>query len=192
MTGWIDFAIDRIERLFMKPQHRALMEVVAPDGGIIDHFDGRTLNPGHAGVCVVPDGGRPPPRAARLIELGTTILDWMWERGWDQQFGGIFYFRDLRDLPVQEYWHDMKFWWPHNEAEIATLMAWKLTGRQKYADWHRLVHDWSFKHFPDPEHGEWYGYLHRDGSVSTRLKGNMWKGLFHLPRMLMVCGKLAE
>ncbi|QOV88853.1 AGE family epimerase/isomerase [Humisphaera borealis] len=193
MTGWIDFAIDRIERLFMKPQHRALMEVVAPDGGIIDHFDGRTLNPGHALECAwfLMEEGR-HRGAARLIELGTTILDWMWERGWDQQFGGIFYFRDLRDLPVQEYWHDMKFWWPHNEAEIATLMAWKLTGRQKYADWHRLVHDWSFKHFPDPEHGEWYGYLHRDGSVSTRLKGNMWKGLFHLPRMLMVCGKLAE
>jgi len=60
----------------------------------------------------------------------------------------------------------MKFWWPHNEAIIATLLAWKLTGKKKYADMHKLVHDWSFKHFPDPVHGEWYGYLHRDGSVS--------------------------
>jgi mannose/cellobiose epimerase-like protein (N-acyl-D-glucosamine 2-epimerase family) len=35
--------------------------------------------------------------------------------------------------------------------------------------------------------GEWFGYLHRDGSVSTTLKGNMWKGFFHLPRMQWYC-----
>ena len=73
----------------------------------------------------------------RLIRLGCTILDWMWERGWDEEYGGMFYFRDLRGLPVQEYWHDMKFWWPHNEAIIATLLAWTLTGDAQYARWHQ-------------------------------------------------------
>ena len=24
--------------------------------------------------------------------------------------------------------------------------------------------------FPDPEHGEWFGYLHRDGSISSTLE----------------------
>jgi len=48
---------------------------------------------------------------------------------------------------------------------------------------HRLVHDWSYAHFPDREHGEWYGYLHRDGRVSVPLKGNLWKSFFHHPRM---------
>jgi N-acylglucosamine 2-epimerase len=85
---------------------------------------------------------------------------------------------------VQEYWHDMKFWWPHNEAIIATLLAAKLTGDSRYTEMHRLMHDWSFRHFPDPEHGEWYGYLHRDGRISSRAKGTMYKGPFHLPRML--------
>jgi N-acylglucosamine 2-epimerase len=126
----------------------------------------------------------------RLIRLGLTILDWMWPRGWDDEHGGLFYFRDLRGLPVQEYWHDMKFWWPHCEAVIATLLAWTLTGDAKYAGWHRQVHDWSFRHFPDPEFGEWYGYLHRDGRVSVRLKGNTWKGPYHLPRMLWYCRRL--
>jgi N-acylglucosamine 2-epimerase len=37
--------------------------------------------------------------------------------------------------------------------------------------------------FPDPAHGEWFGYAHRDGRISTPLKGNLWKGPFHLPRM---------
>jgi N-acylglucosamine 2-epimerase len=189
-TEWIDASIAVIERDFMKPEHEALMEIVAPDGSVIDHFDGRTLNPGHAIECawfILHEGQfRHDPR---LIRTGLTILDWMWKRGWDEECGGLFYFRDLRGLPVQEYWHDMKFWWPHNEAIIATLLAWTLTGDAKYARWHQMVHDWSFAHFPDTECGEWYGYLHRDGSVSARLKGNMWKGPFHLPRMLWYCGQ---
>ncbi|MBI5685237.1 MAG: AGE family epimerase/isomerase [Verrucomicrobia bacterium] len=187
-TEWIDRSIAEIERDFMKPDHEALMEVVAPDGGVIDHFDGRTLNPGHAieaAWFIMHEGKLRGDQ--RLVRIGLTILGWMWARGWDEEFGGIYYFRDLRGLPVQEYWHDMKFWWPHNEAIIATLLAWALTGDAKYARWHQMAHDWSFAHFPDPEHGEWYGYLHRDGSVSSRLKGGMWKGPFHLPRMLWYC-----
>lgn len=187
-TEWIDRSIAEIERDFMKPEHAALMELVAPDGGVIDHFDGRTLNPGHAieAAWFIAHEGK-LRGDQRLVRIGCTILDWMWARGWDEECGGIYYFRDLRGLPVQEYWHDMKFWWPHNEAIIATLLAWTLTGDAKYARWHRMAHDWSFAHFPDPEHGEWYGYLHRDGSVSSRLKGGMWKGPFHLPRMLWYC-----
>ena len=78
-------------------------------------------------------------------------------------------------------------WWPRNEAIIATLLAWLLTGDGRYAAWHQQVHDWSHDHFRDPDHGEWYGYLHRDGRVSVPLKGNLWKSFFHLPRMQWYC-----
>jgi N-acylglucosamine 2-epimerase len=61
------------------------------------------------------------------------------ERRPDAEHGGLFYFRDLKDWPVQEYWHDMKFWWPHCDTIIATLLAWTLTGDEKYAKWHRDV-----------------------------------------------------
>jgi N-acylglucosamine 2-epimerase len=187
-SEWINFSIDEIERYFLKPDLEVLMEVVGENGEILDHFDGRTLNPGHAieAAWFIMHEGK-LRQDQRLVRLGLQILDWMWKRGWDAEFGGLFYFRDLKGLPVQEYWHDMKFWWPHNEAIIATLLAWSLTGDRKYAQWHQTVHDWSFKHFSDPEFGEWYGYLHRDGSVSVPLKGNMWKGPFHLPRMLWYC-----
>ncbi len=86
----------------------------------------------------------------------------------------------------------MKFWWPHNEAIIATLLAWSLTGDAKYARWHEAVHDWSYAHFPDREHGEWFGYLHRDGRRSVDLKGNLWKGPFHLPRMQLECWRILQ
>ena len=192
-TEWIDVSIAEIERDFLKPDLQALMEMVAPDGRVIDHLDGRTLNPGHAIECawfVMHEGERRGDK--KLIQLGTRILDWMWARGWDEECGGIFYFCDVFNKPVQEYWHDMKFWWPHNEAIIATLLAWQLTGEEKYARWHKLVHDWSFQHFSDPEFGEWYGYLHRDGSVSQRAKGNLYKGPFHLPRMLWYGSRIAK
>jgi N-acylglucosamine 2-epimerase len=192
-SEWIDWAIDSIEKYFVKSDLGVVMEVVGLNGEIIDHFDGRQLNPGHAIECawfIMHEGKL--RNEQRLIGLGLCMLEWMWKRGWDEEYGGLFYFRDLHNLPVQEYWHDMKFWWPHCEAIIAASLAWSLTKDDKYARWHELVHDWSFKHFPDPEYGEWYGYLHRDGLISTHLKGNMWKGPFHLPRMLWYCWQLLE
>jgi len=190
-TEWIDAWITEIERDFLKHDWKVLLETVAPDGGFIDHFDGRMINPGHAieaAWFIMHEGRRRGDRAK--MQLGLTILDWMWERGWDPEYGGLFYFRDVRGLPVQEYWHDMKFWWPHAEAMIATLLAWRIDGGEIWRQRHDLVRGWSFRHFSDPAYGEWYGYLHRDGSPSVTLKGNMWKGPFHLPRALWYCWRL--
>ncbi|HEY1081942.1 MAG TPA: AGE family epimerase/isomerase [Prosthecobacter sp.] len=193
LTEWVDLFILDIQRLFYKPELEVLMETVAPDGSILDHMEGRILNPGHAIECAwfILHEGRLRHEPA-YIRLGLQILDCMWKRGWDEGMGGLFYYRDVHHRPVQEYWHDMKFWWPHNEAVIATLLAYEVSGDLKYAAMHQQVHDWSFAHFPDAEHGEWYGYLHRDGSVSQRAKGNMFKGPFHLPRMLWYCTRLLE
>jgi N-acylglucosamine 2-epimerase len=191
---WIDRAIDEIRRDFVKPELEVVMETVGLDGEIIDHFDGRTLNPGHAletAWFILAEAWH-RDRETELTRLGTSMVDWMWRRGWDEEHGGLLYFRDLRGLPVQEYWHDMKFWWPQTEAIIATLMAYRATGESRYAEWHRQVHDWAYRHFPDPEHGEWFGYLHRDGRRSVTLKGNLWKGPFHLPRMQLVCWQMLE
>jgi N-acylglucosamine 2-epimerase len=191
LQSWIDQCIDEIERLFVKRDLGAVMESVSPTGQVIDHFDGRLLNPGHAieGAWFIMLEGK-IRGDDRLIRLGCDMLDFMWHRGWDREYGGLYYFRDAYDKPVQEHWHDMKFWWPHNETIIATLMAFVLTGEEKYAQWHQMVYDWSFQHFADPIHGEWFGYLHRDGSVASTTKGNLWKSCFHLPRMQFVCWQL--
>ena len=169
------------------------METVGLHGEIVDHFDGRLLNPGHAieGAWFIMHEGKLRGDSA-MIGTGLQMLDWMWQRGWDQLHGGLLYFVGIDGKPVQEYWHDMKFWWPHNEAIIATLMGWRLTGKAKYAAWHSQVHDWSYKYFPDHQHGEWYGYLHRDGKLSSPLKGNLWKGPFHLPRMQLLCWNMLQ
>lgn len=193
-NGVIDASIAEIERDFMRPEFRCLLETVGPEGEFYDTFEGRQVNPGHsieAGWFILEEARR-RGNDERLIRLGTTIVDWAMEMGWDDQHGGILYFRDAKGLPPTEYWHDMKFWWPHNEAIIATLLAHVMTGEEKYARWHEMVHNWAYARFPDPLHGEWFGYLHRDGSVSTPVKGTMWKGPFHLPRMQWYCYKLLE
>ena len=181
---WISKWIHEIETYFVKDDIQCVMEQVAPDGSIIDHIDGRTLNPGHAmeGAWFILHEAKHRNNDPELIHLGCRMLDYMWERGWDPQYGGLFYFRDVHDKPVQEYWHDMKFWWPHDEALIATLMAYRMTRNEKYLTWHEMLREWSFRHFQDPEKGEWFGYLHRDGTPSNTLKGSLWKSFFHHPR----------
>jgi N-acylglucosamine 2-epimerase len=193
-TRLIDETIDYIDRFFVNREHRCVFEVSGPNGELIDHFDGRLLTPGHGieAAWFILHEALLRNRDSKLTELGCTILDWMWEIGWDKEYGAIIYFKDAKGLPVTEYWHDMKFWWPQNEAIIATLLAYYLTGEDKYARWHAMAHDWAHEKFPDTEFGEWFGYLHRDGRLSSPLKGNMFKGPFHIPRMQLYCWQLLE
>ena len=192
--AWIDSCIDEVERDFCKPEHGAVLENVSPTGEIIDHFDGRLLNPGHAieMAWFILHEARQRKDDPRLVKLGVSMLDWMWERGWDQEYGGLYSFCDLQGLPPQELVHQMKYWWPHNEAIIATLLAYRLTGEEYQAERFKQVHAWAHEHFADPEYGEWFGYLNRDGTRSTDLKGNHWKGPFHLPRMQWYVSRLSS
>lgn len=186
--------ITEIETYFVKDDIKCVMEQVGPDGSIIDHIDGRTLNPGHAieGAWFILHEAKYRNNDPRLIELGCKMLDYMWERGWDKEHGGILYFRDVYGKPVQEYWQDMKFWWPQNEAIIATLLAYSMTGNEKYAKWHKMIHDYAYGKFHDKENGEWFGYLHKDGTIAQTAKGNLFKGPFHLPRQEWYCLQLLD
>lgn len=185
IDGWIR----EVESDFVKHDIECVMEQVSPSGEIIDHIDGRTLNPGHAIECAwfILHEAKYRNNDPHLVELGCKMLDYMWERGWDKEYGGILYFRDVYHKPVQEYWQDMKFWWPHNETIIATLLAYTITKNEKYAKWHKMVHDYAYQHFHDKENGEWFGYLHRDGTIAQTAKGNLYKGPFHLPRQEWYC-----
>lgn len=182
----IDESVHALRTYFMHPEFKALLETVGPNGEFIDTLSGRTINPGH---CIETawflfDVAEARGGDKELTDLALTILDWSWDWGWDERYGGIINFRDCKNLPSQDYAQDMKFWWPQTEAIIATLYAYKLTGNERYLKMHRMISDWTYAHFPDSEYGEWYGYLHRDGSVAQPAKGNLFKGPFHIPRMM--------
>ena len=172
---------------FMKPEFEALLEMVGPNGEFIDTINGRLINPGH---CIetawfLLEEAKHRGWDKELTQQALQILDWSWEWGWDKQYGGIINFRDCKNLPPQDYSQDMKFWWPQTEAIIATLYAYEATGDDKYLIWHKQISEWTYAHFPDAEYGEWYGYLHRDGTVAQPAKGNIFKGPFHIPRMMI-------
>lgn len=183
----ISLSIETLQRYFIHPEFEALLETVGPNGEFIDTIIGRTINPGH---CIETAwflleeakyrGGDP-----QLTEVAVKILDWSWKWGWDKEYGGLINFRDCKGLPVQDYSQDMKFWWPQTEAIIATLYAYEATGEERFLRMHQQISDWTYAHFPDTEYGEWYGYLHRDGTVAQPAKGNIFKGPFHIPRMMI-------
>ena len=196
LTRQIDESISCLEKDFLHPEFKALLETVGPNGEFIDSNMGRTINPGH---CIetawfLLEESKLRGRDQNIKELGLKILDWSWEWGWDKEFGGIINFKDCRNLPSQDYAQDMKFWWPQTEAIIATLYAYLMTKEEKCLKMHQQISEWTYTHFPDKEYGEWYGYLHRDGTVAQPAKGNLFKGPFHIPRMMtkgyMLCEEI--
>lgn len=194
LTARIDDSIAALRRYFIHPEFKCLLETVGPEGEFIDTITGRAINPGH---CIetawfILEEAKARNWEKGLVETALTILDWSWEWGWDKEYGGIINFRDCRNLPPQDYSQDMKFWWPQTEAIIATLYAYQATGDEKYLQMHLQISDWTYAHFPDKEYGEWYGYLHRDGTVAQPAKGNIFKGPFHVPRMMIKGYSLCE
>lgn len=183
----ISQSISDLKKYFIHPEFEALLEMVGENGELIDTINGRTINPGH---CIetawfLLEEARYRNWDKDITQTALTILDWSWKWGWDEQYGGIINFKDCRNLPPQDYSQDMKFWWPQTEAIIATLYAYLATKDEKYLEMHKQISDWTYSHFPDKEFGEWYGYLHRDGTVAQPAKGNIFKGPFHIPRMMI-------
>lgn len=190
----INDSLETLRKYFIHPEYKALLEMVGPNGELIDTCNGRAINPGH---CIetawfILEEAKSRGWDKEMTQTAITILDWSWEWGWDKEFGGIINFRDCRNLPCQDYSQDMKFWWPQTEAIIATLYAYQATKDEKYLAMHKQISDWTYAHFPDSEFGEWYGYLHRDGTVAQPAKGNIFKGPFHIPRMLVKGHMLCE
>ncbi len=187
LTRQIDESMEMLRNDFMHPEFKALLETVGPNGEFIDSNMGRTINPGH---CIetawfLLEEAKYRNWDKSITDMALTILDWSWEWGWDKEFGGIINFKDCKGLPPQDYSQDMKFWWPQNETIIASLYAYQATGDEKYLEMHKQISEWTYAHFPDKEYPEWYGYLHRDGSPAQMAKGNLFKGPFHIPRMMI-------
>lgn len=107
------------------------------------------------------------------------------EFGWDREFGGLYYFMDIEGKPPLQLEADMKLWWPHTEAIYALVLAATLTGDEKWLTWLARVDEYAFRNFSDPEFGEWFGYRDRRGNLTHTLKGNNYKGSFHVPRALL-------
>lgn len=178
--------VHEVMEVFYQQDTGLILENVQPDGSFSDSFEGRLLNPGHAieAMWFIMDLSE-RLNQPELAQKATGIMLRTLEYGWDQQHGGIFYFMDIKGYPPQQLEWDHKLWWVHVETLISLIKGYRLTGNKECLKWFEKVHNYTWARFPDPEHGEWYGYLNRQGEVLLPLKGGKWKGCFHVPRGLM-------
>ncbi len=184
---------DAIFRYHHKPEMKCTLESVAMDGTPeLDYTAGRVVNPGHDIECswfVMEEANHRGD--AELHQKAEDVFNFAIEAGWDRKYGGLLYFIDCLGKPTEAYEHDMKLWWPHDEILIASMMAYRDTGKEAYLDWFEKTLDYCKAHFADPEYGEWYGYLRRDGlPTEPPTKGSTFKGPFHLPRMLIMVDQM--
>ncbi|KAM9576785.1 N-acylglucosamine 2-epimerase [Trichechus inunguis] len=173
---------------------QAVLENVAEDGRELAGCLGRHQNPGHA----LEAGWFLLHHAIRKgdLELRAHIIDKFlllpFRSGWDPDHGGLFYFQDVDGLcPTQLEWA-MKLWWPHSEAMIAFLMGYSESGDPALLRLFCQVAEYTFRQFRDPEYGEWFGYLNREGKVALTIKGGPFKGCFHVPRCLAMCEEMLD
>lgn len=186
--------IHEVMEVFLRPELGGIIvENVNADGSLSDTFDGRLVNPGHGleAMWFIMDISVRLNRKDLIDKAVETTLKLM-EYGWDKKYGGIFYFMDRKGFPPQQLEWDQKLWWVHIEGMIALLKGYQLTGSEECMKWYTKLHDYTWKHFKDPEHPEWWGYLNREGEVLLDLKGGKWKGCFHVPRGMYQCWKTLE
>lgn len=193
MQQTIDTCIHEVMDVFYRPELGLIVEHLSTDGELVDCFDGRLLNPGHAieAMWFVMDLGKRLGRQD-LIEKAVTIALNEAEYGWDKEHGGIFYFMDRLGRPCQQLEWDQKLWWVHIETLITMLKGYQLTGNAQCLEWFERVHNYVWTHFTDKEYAEWFSYLNRQGEVLLSLKGGKWKGCFHVPRGLFQCWQILE
>lgn len=185
--------IDTVMNRFYRPEFGVILENIGADGSFSDSFEGRLVNPGHGleAMWFMMDLAarlRDQELMHKAVDISLSLMDF----GWDQECGGIFYFRDVKGHPPLQLEWDQKLWWVHLEAMIAMLKGYLHTGNQKCLRWFERLHAYSFDHFADQEHGEWFGYLTRDGKRLLELKGGKWKGCFHVPRGFYQAWKTLE
>jgi len=187
--------VKEIFQYHVKPELKCVLENVAEDGEPrLYYTEGRTVNPGHdiEGVWFLLEHAR-KTGDKELVKKAAEIFGWAIEAGWDKEYGGLLYFTDCLGKPPEAYEHDMKLWWPHNEILISSMMLYRDTGEEQYLDWFVRTMDYCKEHFSDPEYGEWYGYLRRDGlPTMPSTKGSTFKGPFHLPRSLMLVDQMTS
>lgn len=189
----VDSCLHDVMDLCRDRERGLVFEAVNPDGSHADCYEGRLISPGHgieAMWFVMDEARRRGDKALAEAAVKATLSSL--EAGWDSDYGGIFYFLDAMGKPLDRLDWDQKLWWVHLETLVALAMGYSITRDGKCLEWFERVHDYTWSHFPDPAHGEWFGYLNRRGEVLLPLKGGKWKGCFHVPRALYLCWREFE
>jgi len=184
---------DCFERIKLHIHGNHTLEYIRPDGRVLPGPNGRLITPGHvmeAGWFIQHVAQR--VNDPNMINLARKMIRDAQRYGWDNHNGGLYYFMDVEGFsPVQLEW-SMKLWWPHCEALYAHLLNYAHTSDTEDLASFLKIDDYTFRHFVDPNYGEWFGYCDRQGKTTHRFKGGPYKGCYHVPRSLFLCWQLLQ
>jgi N-acylglucosamine 2-epimerase len=189
----LDACVHELMNDFYDKRTDILLENVTPEGHFWDCPEGRLLVPGRvfevAGFLMdIADRSRNRKLLNQMLDLTELTV----QAAWDEVNGGFFYLMDVKSLPpLQVRWHH-KLAWVHLEALQTLLKAHLLSARPVFLDMFEKTNAYVWKHFPDREHGEWFGELTRDGQPFLRHKVTPEKGCYELVKNLAGIAQLLD
>ena len=185
--------VHEVTEVFYKEEFGIILENIDQEGNFNDSFEGRLINPGHGleslwFVMDIAERWGDEKLIAKCVDISLSIIQY----GWDEVYGGILYFKDIKGNPPQQLEWDQKLWWVHLEAMITMLKGYQHTKNKECLIWYEKLHEYVWKKFVDKDFPEMFGYLNRAGEPLLDLKGGKWKGCFHVPRAMYQLYKTAD
>ena len=122
----------RVMDHFVRPERKVLLEFLTDKYEELPPNAGTFVMPGHAIECmwfVLHRAWRRDDQV--LARRAAEVIRWHLEKGWDQEYGGLFLGIDAEGHEPFLPHADKKLWWPHTEALYALLLAHHLT-REKW------------------------------------------------------------
>jgi N-acylglucosamine 2-epimerase len=201
--------LKEILEIFLAP-NGLVMEMVNPSLKQDDTVLGRYVNPGHS----IEDMWFIIHQAIKIgdqqiINGAVSVIEKMFEIGWDNEFGGLFLYVDkdggkphgsdtgFSDTTMlnklKSDWNN-KLWWVHSEALYCTLLGYRLTGKESLFNLYQKTHDYTFATFPNSNSkiGEWIQIRSRSGQPVQKIVALPVKDPFHIARNFILTIELLK
>jgi N-acylglucosamine 2-epimerase len=181
-----DYLAYEVMQNFRRPEFQLIYEYLNFDNTLIDSPQGRVIIDGHAieSMWFMLHHYRRTNNQTRISEA-IEALHWHVEKGWDWEYGGIYWARDAEGKEPWWQHNDDKLWWMHTEAMYALLLAYQISRQEWCLEWFERINDYAFRMFPVAVFGEWTQRLDRKGNRQVEVLAVPVKDPFHLARALI-------
>lgn len=132
-------------------------------------------------LCEAADLVGDPALLARAETVALRMAEAVLAEGYDAERGGVY-----NDRLGDGHLNTDKDWWPQAEGIVGFLNAYRLSGRDEFAD--AALRTWDFVDSRVIDHtaGEWYTRVSREGVPEPGLtKADFWKCPYHNTRAML-------
>jgi N-acylglucosamine 2-epimerase len=185
--------LDELLNEFLDKRQDILREWVQPEGAFLNTPEGRRLNVGltFRAASVAHDlASETGNRKLAMQAANWTVQVCQW--AWDEAAGGLDQWVDIKNQPLPYPDWKQRWAWVHLECLLALLKTHFFTHHPDSPKWLKRIHDFTFQHFPDAEHGGWHLALNRQTKPLFSAKATPTDGGADLIRPLLESWQTAE